>query len=254
MRIAILVCSDDASDHADHYPNDGEKYVALLGPLRPDWTFHAVPVHRDVLPGLVSDHDAYIVSGSSHSNTSGQPWVDRLHAFLRRVDEARVPVIGICFGHQALAQALGGEVEPLPGDTAAEQTHVGVATLAMTTTEGEREPWMEPWRDTLTLYCAHEEQVTRLPERARILATHARCPVAMFAVEDHVVACEFHPELYEDYLVGKLRAMKGELGEDVAARIEGEARAAETHGPLLGRWLANFLDAAHAARSERQAA
>ena len=250
MRIAILVCSDDASDHADHYPNDGEKYVALLGPVRPDWSFHAVPVYRDVLPGLVSDHDAYIVTGSSHSNTAHKPWVERLHAFLRQADEARVPVVGICFGHQALAKALGGAVERLPGDGAAEQTHVGVASMRLAT----REPWMEPWQGDLTLFCAHEEQVTRLPTRARILATHQRCPVAMFAIDDHIVACEFHPEVYEDYLVGKLRAMKGDLGEEVATRIEREARAAETHGPVLGRWLANFVDAALAARAERAAA
>ena len=245
MKIAILVCSDDASDHADHFPNDGEKYVALLGPVRPRWSFHAVPVHRDVLPGLVSDHDAYVITGSSHSNTSARPWVDRLHDFVRRVDEAKVPTVGICFGHQAIAQALGGAVETLPGEGAAERTHVGVATMSL----AAREPWMEPWRSALTLHCAHEEQVTRLPPRARILATHGRCPAAMFAVEDHMVACEFHPEIDADYLIGKLRAMNGELGEDVAERIEREVRAADTHGPVLGRWFANFIDAAHGARA-----
>lgn len=240
MNIAILVCSDDGSDHADHFPNDGEKYVALFGPVRPHWSFHAVPVYQDVLPGLVSDHDAYVVTGSSHSNTSDQPWVERLHRFLQQVDEARVPCVGICFGHQALALALGGAVEKLPGDTAAQQTHVGAATMRMAV----REPWMEPWHGELTLFCAHEEQVTRLPERARILATHNRCPVAMYAVDDHIVACEFHPEVYEDYLVGKVRSMKGEIGEEAAAAAERGARAAETQGPVLGRWLANFVDGA----------
>ena len=231
MNIAILACADDASDHADHYPNDGEKFVALLGPLRPDWTFHSVPVHEDVLPGLVSDHDAYIVTGSSHSNTSEHAaerlWVGRLHAFLRRVDEARVPVVGICFGHQALAAALGGAVEKLPGASVAERTHVGTATMRMVA----REAWMEPWRESLTLYCAHEEQVTRLPERARLLATHPRCPVAAFAVDDHIVACEFHPELYEDYLVSKLREMADDLGRDAAGAIEAQARAARDARP-----------------------
>ena len=245
MNIAILVCSDDGSDHAAHFPNDGEKYVALFGPVRPEWSFHAVPVHRDVLPGLVSDHDAYVITGSSHSNTSSQPWVERLHRFLVQVDEARVPCVGICFGHQALAQALGGAVEPLPGETAAERTHVGAATMRI----ARREPWMDPWHEELTLFCAHEEQVTRLPERARILATHSRCPVAMYAMGDHIAACEFHPEVYEDYLVGKIRSMNGDLGEEAAADAEAQAKAAETQGPVLGRWFANFLDAANRARA-----
>lgn len=246
MRIAILDCSPDGSDHAEHYPNDGEKYVALLGPLRPDWTFHTVTVHENVLPGLVSDHDAYVISGSSRSNCEDGGWVDRLHGFIRKLDEARSPTVGICFGHQAIALALGGAVADLPGSDQGEQTHVGMATMKMCA----REPWMKPWRESVDLRCLHEEQVVRLPERARLLAWHHECPVAMFAVGDegggHMLGCEFHPEVHADYLVSKIRSQKDVLGEEKVARAEDEAKG-DADGGVVGEWMVRFIEQARAA-------
>ena len=239
MRIAILDCSPGGSDHAGHYPNDGEKYVALLGPLRPDWSFHTVPVHENVLPGLASDHDAYVISGSARSNCEDDGWVDRLHDFIRKLDEARVPTVGICFGHQAIALALGGAVAELPGEDEGERIHVGMAEMSVCA----REPWMEPWRESARLRCLHEEQVVRLPERARLLAWHHECPVAMFAVESHMLGCEFHPEVHADYLVSKIRSQTDVLGEEKAAWAEDGAKG-DADGAVVGEWMVRFIERA----------
>ena len=237
MRIGILVCSTDSSGFSEQYPNDGEKFVALLQPLRPDWSFHAVAVNENVLPGLVSDHDAYIVTGSPKSNQADDDWVERLHGFIRKLDAARVPTVGICFGHQAIALALGGRVQENPGENETERFHAGIATVQV----NEREPWMEPWRERLRLFCAHGEQVTNLPSQARLLGWNHRCPVAMLGVGDHMMAVEFHPESYRDFMRAMVVSRSGELDEgfveEKLAEIEGE-----TDGPLFAQWMVRFLE------------
>ena len=242
MRVAILVCSTDSSGFSEQFPNDGEKFVALFGPIRPDWSFHAVPVVDDVLPGLVEDYDAYIVTGSPKSNTASDPWVARLHAFIRKVHAKRVPMLGICFGHQAIAEALGGRLQPNPGESETESFHVGVAAMRVCAREG----WMEPWRDTLRLYTAHSEQVTNMPAGARLLAWHPRCPVAMMAVDDHMLSVEFHPESYRDFMramiVSRADELDGAFVEEKLHEVEGE-----TDGPVLAGWMASWLDMARGA-------
>ena len=111
MRIAVLLTNDDTSAFAAHFPNDGQKVVQLLQPLRPDWTFEVVPVKDGVLPASALAFDGYVVTGSPASvNDDSLPWVGQLLGFIREVHAARQPLIGLCFGHQAVARALDGQV------------------------------------------------------------------------------------------------------------------------------------------------
>jgi GMP synthase-like glutamine amidotransferase len=121
LRIAVLLTNDDTSAFAAHFPNDGQKVVQLLQPLRPNWTFEVLPVKDGVLPSDPQDFDGYVITGSPASvNDDRLPWVGPLLAFIRAVDVARQPLIGLCFGHQAVARALGGQVaRNAAGDLAA---------------------------------------------------------------------------------------------------------------------------------------
>ena len=185
----------------------------------------------------MSDHDGYIVTGSPKSNSEKSDWVERLHGFIRKLDEARAPTIGICFGHQAIAEALGGRLQPNPGDDERERFHGGVATLHVSA----REPWMEPWRERLSLFAAHEEQVTRLPPSARLLGWSHDCPAAFLAVGDHMMACEFHPEGYRDFMRALVASKAEESGEDGTAEMMREIEG-KTDAGLFGEWMARFLD------------
>ena len=112
LRIAVLLTNDDTSAFASHFPNDGQKVVQLLQPLRPDWSFEVVPVKDGVLPASPKAFDGYVITGSPASvNDDNLPWIGQLLDFIRAVHTARQPLIGLCFGHQAVARALGGQVE-----------------------------------------------------------------------------------------------------------------------------------------------
>jgi GMP synthase-like glutamine amidotransferase len=178
LRLAVLLTNDDTSAFAAQFPNDGQKVVQLLQPLRPAWHFDVVPVKDGVLPSSAQAFDGYVITGSPASVNDDQlPWVGPLLDFIRAVDAARQPLIGLCFGHQAVARALGGQV-------VRNAAGWGLGTAA-THWLGDR-PWMEPVRSLTTLMAAHNEQVCRMPEGAERLGGSDFCPIGSMQIGQHI--------------------------------------------------------------------
>ncbi len=149
MHIAILMTNTDDSDFAARWPRDGEKFTNLLSPLRPDWKFSIYPVKDDVFPEGSAVFDGVIITGSPASVHDTAPWVPRLLKLIRHLHAKGTPMFGACFGHQAIALALGGTVAQNPGGW----------VFGVVRTEMEGKP--------LRLYAAHSEQVTVLPKGPR---------------------------------------------------------------------------------------
>jgi GMP synthase-like glutamine amidotransferase len=158
-------------------------------------------------------------------------------AVVRQVHEAAVPLVGVCFGHQLIAHALGGRTE---------RASVGWGAGALPVHILEARPWMDPPLPSVTLLHSHQDQVTVVPPGGQVLAAAAHCPVAMLSVGDTIVGIQAHPEFGPAYL----RA----LIEDRVDRLTpaGAAAALETlryrtDEAVVGRWITGFLRS-HAAR------
>ena len=173
MRIAVLLTNDDTSAFAAHFPNDGQKVVQLLQPLRPSWTFEVVPVKDGVLPASAQAFDGYVITGSPASvNDDSLPWVGQLLGFIREVHAARQPLIGLCFGHQAVARALGGQV-------VRNAAGWGLGTAA--THWAQPRAWMHPPRAATTLMAALLVHDLRNPSAAARPSTPLDNPMDLFA-------------------------------------------------------------------------
>ncbi|NBT31548.1 MAG: type 1 glutamine amidotransferase, partial [Rhodobacteraceae bacterium] len=114
MHIAILDSNTDDSAFAQRHDTETEKFRKLLGRHRPDWQFTEVDVVAGDLPDGPDAFDGYIVTGSPASVNDPHPWVACLLEFIRRTASDQIPIYGTCFGHQAIAKALGGTVEKNP--------------------------------------------------------------------------------------------------------------------------------------------
>ena len=231
-RIAILLTSTDTSDFAKRHPDDGKKFTTLLQPLRPDWRFDVVSVKDGVFPASTDSYDGYVITGSPASVNGPEDWVEQLKLLIRDIEARRIPMFGACFGHQAIAVALGGSVV-----VADKGWGLGTAS-----THFERQaPWMEPFRDHLVLFAAHQEQVHDLPEGAEILGGDTFCPIGAYRIGDHVFATEYHPEMTHGFIAELLDELDGKLDADTLARARSSlGRPAE--GPFFAQWIVKFLE------------
>src|SRR5699024_3696885 len=119
------------------------------------------------------------ITGSRHGVYDKLPWIEGLKDFLRRARAAPVPIIGICFGHQIMAEAFGGRAEK-----SAKGWGIGVQEYAV---HAGAPGWMAGAPARVTLHALHQDQVTAIPSDAVCLASSPFCEFAMLAYGDRDV-------------------------------------------------------------------
>ena len=135
-----------------------------------------------------SDVAGVIVSGSSSSVTERAPWMLRLEEWLRGAVKDETPLLGVCFGHQILAQALGGEVRKNPAGR-----RIGTLQVRLTD-EGARDPLLAGAPSELTVNVSHQDHVAVVPPNVTKLVTAEHDPLHAFAAGPMASAVQFHPE------------------------------------------------------------
>lgn len=233
MHVGLLECDDVAGRFPRVEGGYREMFAALLEPAISDLRFSHYEAHRGTIPGSPTECDAWVCTGSKYSVYEKREWLGALATFVGRVRQSRVPFVGICFGHQLIAHALGGEVA-----RAAQGWGVGVQEVEIL----RPEPWMRPPRERLLLHHMHADQVRRLPEGAVVLARSRHCDVEMFCVGESMLGIEGHPEFTAVFAEAVIRDRSDEIGVDLAARALKSLEQPQD-GALVGRWIAAFFRA-----------
>jgi len=223
MKLGLLECDDVAG----RFPEVRGGYREMFAALLPGFGFRYYEAHRGQLPSSPDECDAWISTGSKYSVYEKHAWIEELASFIR---STRKPFVGICFGHQMLAHAMGGEVAK-----ARQGWGVGVLPLQIVKTE----PWMEPPLSEVRIQHMHQDQVLRLPKESVLLARSDHCEVEMFRVGERMLGIEGHPEFSVEYGAALIKARRAQIGE----RADRALRSLEekTDGPLVGRWIERFL-------------
>jgi GMP synthase (glutamine-hydrolysing) len=133
-------------------------------------------------------YDGMVITGSPRSLVAPEPWMDDAAATVREAGDAGVPVLGVCFGHQLVGYAYGGQVRRNPNGW-----EVGTVEVELTD-EGKRDALFAGLRPRLCVNQSHQDEVADLG-RARRLATGTRTSNQAIAVGDHVRGVQFHPEM-----------------------------------------------------------
>jgi GMP synthase (glutamine-hydrolysing) len=177
-----------------------------------------------------------VVTGSSAMVTDRAPWSERAAGWLREVVAAGTPLLGICYGHQLLAHALGGVIGDNPRGR-----EIGTVALALRD-EAARDPLLQVLSEGDRVQATHVQAVLALPARARHLAATAGDPHQAFAVADRAWGVQFHPEFDADvirgYLTGRRERIAAE-GLDAEALLD--AVRETPAGPRLLRRFAALL-------------
>lgn len=222
MKIGILQTGRAPEDlHEQHGDYDAMFRRLLAGR---GFEFVTYPVLDGVFPDSVNDAEGWLITGSRFGVYEPHPWIAPLEDFLRRAYAAGVPLVGICFGHQILAQALGGKVEKFAGGWS-----VGVERYAV-----------EGLLDDARLVAWHQDQVVEKPADAEVIATSPFCRFAALAYGDKALSFQPHPEFTPAFGADLLKARGKALPEELAAKAA-ESLEGETSTPAIADMIDAFL-------------
>jgi len=158
---------------------------------RPRVDFEVVAVFDGVQAARPSCYKAVIITGSSAMVSDHAEWVERTAGWLQEAVLLSVPTLGICFGHQLLAYALGGEVADNPAG-------VEVGTVEVTMSHVAQDDLLLGGMKTIAVQASHRQSVSRLPEQAECLAATTMDENHAFCVNDRCWGLQFHPEFNAD--------------------------------------------------------
>lgn len=212
------------STFADMIVRFGDYDAWFSGELEPAGLRTRVHGPDGRLPDL-AEADAWIVTGARSSVLDADERVESLLAWIRDAIEREVPLLGVCYGHQAVAAALGGRVERHPAGW-----EIGTVTVELTD-QGRADPLFEGLPSRFLVQTTHEDQVVELPPGAVLLARNDHTACQALAVGASCRTVQFHPE------VGRA------IAEDFVARRRHllDRPAVVDEAPWAGRVLRNFV-------------
>lgn len=233
MKITILETGRAPGRLSETFPSYPEMFAQLLGGLDETVTFEAIPVLDGATPPDPSGLEAALITGSPFGVYDQTPWMDGLRAFVRGAKAARTPLIGVCFGHQVIADALGGDVRKSPKGWG-----VGRHTYDVLQTRD----WMAETTEALSLAVSHQDQVITPPAGADTLATSAHTEHAILAYRDApILTVQGHPEFSDSFVAALYSARRGGALADEVVDAAVESLARPHDNQLVGEWILGFL-------------
>jgi len=188
-----------------------------------DFVYEVFPVVEGIFPPGPEAADAWIVTGSRHGVYEDHPWIPPLEHLIRDITASGKPLVGVCFGHQIIAQALGGKVEKFAGGWSVGRTEYDMGGTPVV---------LNAW---------HQDQVTELPEGARVLAGNDFCKNAILAYGDNVWTVQPHPEFRPSFIKGLIDTRgHGVVPQPLLERAEDQLDA-PVDNDQIARFMAEFL-------------
>lgn len=223
MKLAILETGRPPGDLASRFGDYPSMLLKLLGDGFEADVFDA---RAGDLPGS-ADFPAFLITGSPSGVYDPLPWIPPLLDFIRSADKAKM--VGICFGHQAMAEALGGKVE---------KSARGWGTGLHRYDVVHPEPWVESGSN-VAVPASHQDQVVVQPPDSEVVARSDFTPFAALAWTGRpAISFQFHPEFSTDYAKALIAARREDLPDPDGAI---ESLDSPNDRLRVGGWIRNFL-------------
>ena len=231
MRIAIIETGAPPPALLDRHPRYAPMMRRMLEPVAPGFSYSTWPMFETGEAPPLSAFDGLLLTGSPAGVYEEHGWIAPLEDLIRRAAEARRPQVGVCFGHQIMAQAFGGRVEKSDKGWG-----VGVHTYEVSGAA----PWMTPRLGEIACALSHQDQVVGLPEDAAVLAGSDFCPNGVLSyARAPAISFQMHPEFSHDFARDLLMLRRARVGESLAdeglASLKGRSDR-ET----MAKWIADF--------------
>ena len=222
LKIGILQTGRSPEQIRDKHGDYDDLFKNLLAGRGFD--FVTYPVLDGVLPTDTNEADGWLITGSKFGVYEDHDWIPPLEDFIRRSYAAGTPIIGVCFGHQVMAQALGGKVEKFSGGWS-----VGAVNYQFT---DKQEPQ--------TVMAWHQDQVVEKPADAKVIGSSDFCQNAMLLYGNKALSIQPHPEFTAGFVADLLTARKEVLPKHIADMAEQSLTAPLTSDSIADTFEAFF--------------
>ena len=231
MKIGILRSDDVRESLVGEFGEYPEMFDRLLRSADSTVETLAYDVQRGEYPDDIDEVDAYLITGSKASVYDDTEWIGRLTEFVGTLNEGKKKLIGVCFGHQLVAHALGGRTEK-----SSKGWGVGVHRHRLND-EGKRFTGETSGFDVIV---SHQDQVVVPARGTTVLAGSEFCPVAMCRVGDHILTIQGHPEFGVDYARRLFALRRDQLGEALV-REGTESLETKVDSTQIAKWMIRFI-------------
>lgn len=228
MKIGILQTGYPPENTIPTHGNYADAFERLLEGH--DFEFSRWAALEGELPPSIHSADGWLITGSKFGAYEDLPWIAPLENFLRDAYSNDIPIVGICFGHQILAQALGGKVEQYSGGWSVGRVEYKIDGLA----------------GDLPLYAWHQDQVVQLPPDAEVTGSTDFCKYAALTYGKKAYTVQPHPEFTEHYIKDLLEARRNVLPESTAEQASQSIEEGPTQSSAVAQKIAAFFKAARA--------
>jgi len=226
IRIAILETGAPPSALVGPHGDYPAMFRQLLGE---GVAFETFDVQADEWPEAGA-FDAAIITGSSAGVYESDPWIADLLEWIRAA-KGRTKMVGVCFGHQAMAQALGGRVEKSDRGWG-----VGLHRYQVV----DAEPWMTPAGSTVALPASHQDQVVEKPVEARVILRSDFTPFAGLAWGEDAISFQAHPEFTPAFAT-ELTAGRHDRIDPTLVEVAVDSLRAANDRAVVGGWIKAFM-------------
>ncbi len=239
MQVKIIETGRAPGWLSEDFPRYPEMFMSLMGAADANLAFETVALLDGGALPAPSGCEAILITGSPFGVYDDTPWMNPLRDFIRDAFVARRPMIGVCFGHQIIADAMGGDVRKSPKGWG-----VGRHTYDLL----EHRSWMPDAGASVSLSVSHQDQVITPPPNAATLASSAHTAHAMLAYTDApVISIQGHPEFSDTFVSALYSARRGKSLTEAQADGAIASLAAPEDNARVATWFARFLRESNAA-------
>ena len=235
MKIGIL-CTDDVRPELvkiyGDYPSMFECLLHASNVSKTSLFFTTYETHKGEFPESIHDEDAFLITGSKLSVYDKVDWINSLEKFIGKLFASNKKIVGICFGHQIIAQSLGGKVEKSRNGW-----QIGVRTAHSVATPSEEQNNLGQFN----LIYSHQDEVKSAPEAAEISASTETCQNVMMKIGNNVLTFQGHPEFSVEYALELLKLREDLYDDNHLKEARKSLKRLSADDEKVGRLIIDFL-------------